>query len=134
VSFDLLLFLLSRSDLHLSLISRRYHTASDVIIGALNTADGFNGVGLPPFCITGTSLTVFPFFQSAAAPSPKSGLINGYATYNCDYSAADEPCIQHTKLRELVFPPDAKIRLRFVNAGGHREPLVLSRFLSISVY
>ncbi|BGP17124.1 hypothetical protein JCM10213v2_005136 [Rhodosporidiobolus nylandii] len=81
------------------LFSDWYHTASDVIVGALNTPEGFEG--------------------TAVAPSPQSGLLNGYGTYNCSNAAADEPCFQNTQLQELVFPPDSLIRLRFIHAGAH---------------
>ncbi|GAA5921114.1 hypothetical protein JCM6882_006506, partial [Rhodosporidiobolus microsporus] len=76
-----------------------YHEPSDVIVGALNTPEGFNG--------------------SAVAPSPQSGLLNGYGIYNCSFAADDEPCFQHTEIKEFVFPPDSLIRLRFINSGAH---------------
>ncbi|GAA6018178.1 hypothetical protein JCM10207_002858 [Rhodosporidiobolus poonsookiae] len=77
-----------------------YHTASDVIIGALNTPEGFNG--------------------TAVAPSPQSGLVNGYAIYDCSFANTTEnDCEQNTRPMELVFPPDALVRLRFINSGGH---------------
>ncbi|GAA5980856.1 hypothetical protein JCM11641_004744 [Rhodosporidiobolus odoratus] len=76
-----------------------YHTASDVIVGALNTPEGFNG--------------------TAVAPSPQSGLVNGHGIYDCGFAEADQPCFQQTALLELIFPPDALVRLRFINAGSH---------------
>ncbi|POY71092.1 hypothetical protein BMF94_5849 [Rhodotorula taiwanensis] len=78
-----------------------YHQLSEVITEGLLTAQGFNG--------------------SAIAPSPKSMVINGVGIYNCDFATVNDTCRQLTQLDlpELRFPPNKRVRLRFIHEGAH---------------
>ncbi|GAA5867302.1 hypothetical protein JCM3774_003538 [Rhodotorula dairenensis] len=78
-----------------------YHQLSEVITEGLLTPEGFNG--------------------SAVAPSPKSNVINGRGLYNCSFAPAGEMCRQLTQsdMPELRFPPNKRVRLRFIHEGAH---------------
>ncbi|BGP40987.1 hypothetical protein JCM10450v2_004993 [Rhodotorula kratochvilovae] len=78
-----------------------YHDTADFLVDALLSPEGLNGTFL--------------------APSPQSQLVNGHGVYNCSLSTRDGRCDQKRQrdLPELVFPPDKKIRLRFIHAGAH---------------
>ncbi|KAM0756473.1 hypothetical protein T439DRAFT_376655 [Meredithblackwellia eburnea MCA 4105] len=75
-----------------------FHDMSTDIVTGLLSAAGYNG--------------------NLAAPSPSSGLINGHGVYDCSFASSDEACVANQPL-ELVFPPDTKVRLRFINGGTH---------------
>ncbi|GAA6020611.1 hypothetical protein JCM8202_006323 [Rhodotorula sphaerocarpa] len=83
-----------------------YHDMSDTIVDALLSPQGSN--------------------HTFIAPSPKSGLINGAGIYDCSQASRDRACDQKTQrdLPELVFPPNKRIRLRFIYAGAHPEMFV----------
>ncbi|TKA51193.1 hypothetical protein B0A53_05657 [Rhodotorula sp. CCFEE 5036] len=83
-----------------------YHDPSDVIVDALLSPHGYN--------------------QTFVAPSPQSGLINGAGIYDCSLSRRRGQCDQKSQLDlpELVFPPNKRIRLRFIYAGAHPEIFV----------
>ncbi|KAG0653711.1 laccase, multicopper oxidase, benzenediol:oxygen oxidorectuctase [Rhodotorula mucilaginosa] len=78
-----------------------YHELSEVITEGLLSPGGFNG--------------------SAIAPSPKSNVVNGRGLYNCSFAAAGRTCNQLTQsdLPELRFPPNKRVRLRFIHEGSH---------------
>ncbi|GAA5988033.1 hypothetical protein JCM10908_002035 [Rhodotorula pacifica] len=83
-----------------------YHDTSDDIVDALLSPGGYN--------------------QSFLAPSPQTGLINGAAIYDCSLSPRQGRCDQKSQLDlpELVFPPNKRVRLRFIYAGAHPEMFV----------
>ncbi|GAA5874036.1 hypothetical protein JCM3774_001590 [Rhodotorula dairenensis] len=83
-----------------------YHDESDVIVDALLSPAGYN--------------------QTFVAPSPQSGLINGAGIYDCSLSPRRGRCDQKSQLDlpELVFPPNKRVRLRFIYAGAHPEMFV----------
>ncbi|BGP25451.1 diphenol oxidase [Rhodotorula toruloides] len=78
-----------------------YHDTTDTIVNSLLSSQGYN--------------------SSFIAPSPQSGLVNGAAIYNCRFAERGSTCEQKTQrdMPELRFPPDARVRLRFINAGAH---------------
>ncbi|GAA5822623.1 hypothetical protein JCM3770_000134 [Rhodotorula araucariae] len=78
-----------------------YHDTADFLVDALLSPEGLNG--------------------SFLAPSPQSQLINSHGIYNCSMSIRDGRCDQKRQhdLPGLLFPPDKKIRLRFIHAGAH---------------
>lgn len=69
----------------------------------------------------------FPSPQSFVAPSPQSNVMNGAGLYDCSFAAANATCRQKTQrdLPELRFPPNQRVRLRFINEGAHRALLFL---------
>ncbi|KAM0747811.1 Cupredoxin [Meredithblackwellia eburnea MCA 4105] len=77
-----------------------FHSMSTDIVDDLLTTAGFDGTFI--------------------APSPKSGLINGAGVFNCSLAPEGSTCNTKAPI-ELVFPPNKKIRLRFVNAGSHAQ-------------
>ncbi|BGP00340.1 hypothetical protein NBRC10513v2_004565 [Rhodotorula toruloides] len=78
-----------------------YHDTTDTIVNSLLSSQGYN--------------------SSFVAPSPQSGLVNGAAIYNCRFAEPGLTGEQKAQrdMPELRFPPDARVRLRFVNAGAH---------------
>ncbi|KAK4334748.1 Cupredoxin [Rhodotorula toruloides] len=84
-----------------------YHDTTDTIVNSLLSSQGYN--------------------SSFVAPSPQSGLVNGAAIYNCRFAEPGSTCEQRTQrdMPELRFPPDARVRLRFINAGAHPVNWVL---------
>lgn len=50
-------------------------------------------------------------------------VINGVGIYNCDFATVNDTCRQldQLDLPELRFPPNKRVRLRFVHEGAHRE-------------
>ncbi|KAL7337621.1 multicopper oxidase-domain-containing protein [Rhodotorula toruloides] len=85
----------------LVLLHDHYHRRSDEIVDGLLSAGGFNG--------------------SFVAPSPQSNVMNGAGLYDCSFAAANATCRQKTQrdLPELRFPPNQRVRLRFINEGAH---------------
>ncbi|GAA5967216.1 hypothetical protein JCM21900_003585 [Sporobolomyces salmonicolor] len=75
-----------------------YHTESTVIVDALQTPEGFQG--------------------TFKAPSPQSGLINGRGQWNCSFATVLDTCNELPPL-VFTFPPDQRIRLRFIHVGQH---------------
>lgn len=102
-----------------------YHELSEVITEGLLSPEGFNGVSLPRLTLpcSGNLTSRDLDFQSAIAPSPKSNVINGRGLYNCSFAATGQTCNQLTQsdLPELRFPPNKRVRLRFIHEGSHRE-------------
>ncbi|TNY20345.1 Cupredoxin [Rhodotorula diobovata] len=83
-----------------------YHNTSDYLVNSLLSPQGLNGTFL--------------------APSPNSQLLNGVGLYNCSLAPPGSECNQRSQLDlpELVFPPDQRVRLRFIHAGAH--PVILT--------
>ncbi|GAA5865276.1 hypothetical protein JCM1840_003973 [Sporobolomyces johnsonii] len=75
-----------------------YHTESTVIVNALQTPEGFQG--------------------TFKAPSPQTGLINGRGQWDCSFATTLDTCNELAPL-EFTFPPDQRIRLRFMHVGSH---------------
>lgn len=97
---------------------------SDTIVEALLSPRGYNHVRSHSAHMCASLTVAHPERpQTFIAPSPKSGLINGAGIYDCSQASRDRACDQKTQrdLPELVFPPNKRIRLRFIYAGAHRE-------------
>lgn len=127
------------------MIRDQFHTLADVIVAGLRSPEGFNGVSCAPSSSISprrslTSLTLHlaslsilvrqSNLQTVAAPSPKSGLINGRGVYNCSAAPANSTCTQQSPI-ELHFPPNQRIRLRMINMGTHGGFSTLSMRLEV---
>ncbi|BGP63187.1 hypothetical protein NBRC10512v2_004524 [Rhodotorula toruloides] len=80
----------------------RYHNATEIIVSSLVSSHGYS--------------------SSLVAPSPRTSLVNGAATYQCQLVELESTCKQKTPrdMPELRFPPDTRrVRLRFINVGAH---------------
>ncbi|KAJ8293368.1 Laccase-1 [Rhodotorula toruloides] len=80
----------------------RYHNATEIIVSSLVSSHGYS--------------------SSLVAPSPRTSLVNGAATYQCQLVELESTCKQKTPrdMPELRFPPDTRrVRLRFIDVGAH---------------
>ncbi|KAA1093210.1 laccase, multicopper oxidase, benzenediol:oxygen oxidorectuctase [Puccinia graminis f. sp. tritici] len=76
-----------------------YHDPSTTITRKLLSTEGYNG--------------------TLAAPSPNTALLNGIGFFNCEKYGNGEPCQTNHNPLEIQVPPNARSRLRLIQAGSH---------------